>query len=87
MTKFKRGDKVNFKGNEKFSPAFWTYVWAVNQHEMDSCYIQHLNGNISKSLIRENGGFEDGFESPHSSNFKAGLRYICVTENELELAK
>lgn len=84
---FKRGDKVNFKGDANFAPMKGTYVWAVNEHMMLMYYIEHPDGNITKESIARNGGLPDGFETPHSKNFKEGLKYICVTGNQLEKAE
>ncbi len=84
---FKRGDKVDFKGNGDFKPQARTYIWAVNCHMMVTYYVQHPDGGITKEKIRHNGGFRDGFESPHSDNFQEGLKYICVGDHEIEPAK
>ncbi len=82
---FKRGDKVNFKGNHNYKPVNGTYIWADNCHMMICYYIQHPDGNITKEKMRRNGGLDDGFESPHSKYFKEGLNYICVTADEIEI--
>lgn len=84
---FKRGDKVNFKGDTNYAPMKGTYVWAVNEHMMLMYYIEHPDGNITKESIAQNGGLPDGFETPHSKNFKEGLKYICVTGSQLEKAE
>lgn len=83
---FKRGDKVNFKGNKDYNPVSGTYVWAVSEHMMLMYYIQHPDGGVTKESISHNGGLPDGFETPHSKYFKQGLKYICVVPDELELA-
>jgi len=81
---FKIGDKVNFKGNKDFQPVSGTYIWAINYHLALTFYIQHPFGNITKEIIKHNNGFADGFESPHSSKFKEGLKYICVNGDEIQ---
>ena len=83
---YKRGDKVNFKGNYKYKPVNGTYIWADNVHLMTTYYIQHPDGDITKQKIKHNNGFPEGFESPESIYFKEGLTYICVTPEEIELA-
>lgn len=85
MTELKRGDKVNFKGNDKYPPVAGTYIWAVSPHMMLMYYIEHPDGHITKEQISHNGGLPDGFETPHSRNFKEGLKYICVTDEQLEI--
>ena len=81
---FKRGDKVNFKGNGSYKPVNGTYIWADNVHMMISYYIEHPDGNKTKERMKRNGGLPDGFESPHSDYFKEGLTYICVSADEIE---
>ena len=87
VEEFKRGDKVNFKGNNYYAPMKGTYVWAVSDHMMLMYYIEHPDGNKTKEIIARNGGLPDGFETPHSKNFKEGLKYICVIPEELEKAE
>ncbi len=84
---FKRGDKVNFKGNEYFKPVNGTYIWAESCHMMTSYYIQHPDGDITKERIKHNGGLPDGFETPHSDYFQQGLKYIFVLPGEIEISK
>ena len=87
VEEFKRGDKVNFKGDDRYAPMKGTYIWAVSQHMMLMYYIEHPDGNKTKEIIARNGGLPDGFETPHSSNFKQGLKYICVIPEQLEKAE
>jgi len=84
MEEFKRGQKVNFKGNKQYKAVNGTYIWAVNDHMMIGYYIQHPDGVITKEKMAHNGGLPDGFESPHSKYFKEGLKYIFVSSDELE---
>jgi hypothetical protein len=86
VEEFKRGDKVNFKGDGKYKPMKGTYVWVVSPHMMLMYYIEHPDGNITKQSIAHNGGLADGFETPHSKNFQEGLKYICVIPEQLEKA-
>jgi hypothetical protein len=85
-TIFRIGDKVNYKGGKSFKPVRGTYIWAVNHHLMLTYYIQHPDGNITKETLQHNNGMPDGFESPHSSMFKEGLKYICIHPDEIEKA-
>jgi len=82
-----RGDKVNFKGNSSFCACKDTYIWAVSAHLGLMYYIEHFDGDTTKEDIEYNGGLPDGFETPHSDNFEEGLKYICVTSDEIELVK
>ncbi len=81
---FQRGDKVSFNGNDKFKAIEGTYIWAVNHHLIEMYYIQHPDGNVTKESMEYNGGFEDGFESPHSKYFNKGVKYICVMPEEIK---
>lgn len=81
-TVFRVGDKVNFKGNGKFRPVNGTYIWAINYHLFITYYVQHPEGNITTETLKSNI-LGDGFEQPHSSNFKEGLKYICIVAEEI----
>lgn len=81
----KKGDRVCFKGNREFKPLDETYIAAISCHEMLAYYIEHPDGNKTKQSIRRNGGFPDGFESPHSSDFEEGKRYIFAIPEEVKL--
>ena len=82
MDKFKRGDKVNFKGNDKFPSCTGTYVWAVMEHLCLLYVIEHHSG-APRSEFMSKPPFPDGFESIHSSLLREGCRYIYAKEEEL----
>lgn len=86
VPKFKRGDRVNFKGMGNLKPVKGTYVWAVLTHLAVMYLIEHVDGEITKQGLKMNNGFEDGFESIHSSMVQEGHNYILVVGDSLELA-
>ena len=93
--KFKRGDRVNFKGVEKgyrdngvyepvtLKPATGTYVWAVMLHLMIRYVIEHPEGEPRENFFAK-PPFPDGFEAIHSSLLQEGLTYAYVAEADLE---
>ena len=84
MDKFKRGDKVNFKGNKDFSACTGTFVWAILAHlGLDLYVIEHHSG-APRSEFMSKPPFPDGFESIHSSLLREGCLYIYAGEEELE---
>lgn len=84
MEYLSKGQKVKFKCNRKFKPLDETVIAAVGVHEMVLYYIEHEDGEKTKASIKYNGGFPDGFETPHSKNFEEGKKYTCVIPEEVE---
>lgn len=75
--KFKRGDFVHFKGDDKYK-AQDTYVWTWFGHLSLAYYIIEHTDGIDRSHFLAGPGWRDGFESVHSSQLKEGLKYIQV---------
>ncbi len=74
---FKRGDHVHFKGTEILKP-YDTYVWTVFAHRSICFYIiEHPDGHYASRWMAS-GGFDDGFESVHSSELNPDLKYIQI---------
>ncbi len=83
---YKRGTQVDFKGNDHYRALSGTYVWAINEHEITTYYIQHPDGHITKESM-ENSRMGDGFEQPHSMYFDEDVKYIIVLPDEISLHK
>lgn len=92
--KFKRGDYVYFKGNNKYN-ACYSYVWTFFSHDGLSFYlIEHPNGlNRSNWLSKPPFEHIDGFESIPSYMLDEDVKYIQINcdmlgnTNELTLIK
>ncbi|MCK5521002.1 MAG: hypothetical protein KAI81_07805 [Candidatus Marinimicrobia bacterium] len=97
----KRGIKVNYTPKETnanlsnglgykdnpYNPVNNTYVWAYFAHLSMKCFvIQHPEGHEKEYFLASNG-FEDGFESIHSSLLKDGLKYIYADPSEVEIVE
>lgn len=81
--KFKRGDYVFFKGNDKYKPVY-SYVWTHFCHgAIDFYVIEHEDGEDRKRwLAKPPFENQDGFECVHSSQLQEGLKYIQVNCSE-----
>jgi len=84
MDKFKRGDKVNFKGNKDYRACTGTYVWAILAHESLFLYVIEHHSGKPRSDFFSKPPFPDGFESIHSSLLREGCTYIYAKEEELD---
>jgi hypothetical protein len=78
---FKRGDKVNFKGNKNYRAIKGTYVWAVNPHLCIEYVIEHPDGKTKDYFINN---ANDGFECIPSKELDCKLKYIYVGLNEIK---
>lgn len=84
---YKRGDRVNYKGDENGDGAVTgTYVWATMAHEILRYVIEHPQGHPKSAFIQDylQGRFPDGFEAVHSSMLNDDLLYIYADPEELE---
>lgn len=87
--RFKRGDFVHFKGDEKY-PAEDTYVWThFGHHGLEYYIIEHSQGIdrinfINKPPYKKFGLGADGFEAIHSSQLNEGLKYIAIYPKEFQ---
>ncbi len=75
---FKRGDKVDFKGNRHFKPLAETYIYAVNNLHVAPYYILHPDGNKTKKCMRYRAG---------AVEFLGSFKYICAAAEEIEHTK
>lgn len=81
--KFKRGEPVYFKGNEKYK-ATQSFVWTYFGHMSLAFYIiEHPDGeDRSRWLAKPPFEHNDGFECVHSSQLQEGLKYIQINCSE-----
>ncbi len=84
MDKFKRGDKVNFKGNETLAPVQGTFVWAILAHMGLNLHVIEHHDGFPREHFFAKPPFPDGFEAIHSSLLKDGLTYAYAKEDDLD---